>query len=212
MYKIYINGTPLFLATAAEAGGTPSVSEKTIVAPYMGKARTLLSYLDMLEKNRSFESVTIYADDADQLFSDFAGQFRIIEAAGGVVYNPKGEVLLIFKRDHWDLPKGKIDDGESREAAAVREVLEETGLSSAELGDFLGVTYHTYRGPKGGRVLKYTYWYRMKAADETLAPQAEEDIEHAEWQHPGAFLESGPVVYGNIRDLLEEEVKGGAAK
>lgn len=206
MYKIYINGTPLFLASAEEAGGAPSADDKNIVTRYMGNSRLLLSYMDMLEKNPRFGSVTVFADDVEQLFRDFAGQFRIIEAAGGLAYNPAGEVLLIFKRDHWDLPKGKIDEGESREAAALREVMEETGLSSAELGDYLGVTYHTYRDPKGRRIFKHTYWYRMKAEKEALEPQAEENIEHAEWRDPRAFLDSKPVVYGNIRDLLEKDL------
>ncbi len=208
MYKIYINGTPLFLASTEEAGGRPSANDRNIVTRYMGNSKLLLSYMDMLEKNPRFDSVTVFAEDADRLFRDFAGQFRIIEAAGGVVYNPKGEVLLIFKRDHWDLPKGKIDEGESREDAALREVLEETGLSAAVLGEYLGVTYHTYRGQKGRRILKYSYWYRMKAENETLEPQAEENIEHAIWREPKAFLESNPVVYGNIRDLLVRELNG----
>ena len=206
MYKIYINGTPLFLASTAEAGGKPFADDKRIVARYMSNSRLLLSYLDMLEKNTNFDSVTIFADDVEKLFEDFAGQFRIIEAAGGVVRNQEGEVLLIFKRDHWDLPKGKLDKGESREEAAVREVMEETGLSSVELGEYLGITYHTYRDAKKRRVLKYTYWYRMTAEKEALEPQAEEGIEHAEWRHPAAFLASDPVVYGNIRGLLEKEI------
>ena len=208
MYKIYINGTPLFLANTEEAGGAPFVDDTKIVARYPGNSRLFLNYLDMLEKNTRFDSVTVYGEDAHQLFSDFASHFRIIEAAGGLVHNKEaeGEVLLIFKRDHWDLPKGKIDKGESREEAAVREVLEETGLASVELGDYLGITYHTYRDRKNRRILKYTYWYRMKAERETLMPQAEEEIEHAEWRHLKAFLDTGPVVYGNIKDLLEREL------
>ena len=202
MYKIYINGTPLFLANTEEAGGAPFADDKNIVTRYMGNPRLLLNFLDMLEKNTRFDSVTVFSDDVHRLFEDFAGHFKAVEAAGGLVYNDEGEVLLIFKRDHWDLPKGKIDKGESREAAAVREVLEETGLSSAELGEYLGVTYHTYRDHKNRHILKYTYWHRMKAEKEALQPQAEEGIEHAEWRNPKTFLDANPVVYGNIRDLF----------
>lgn len=208
MYKIYINGTPLFLATTEEAGGVPFVSDEKIVARYTGNPRLLLSYLDMLEKNTRFDFVMVYAEDVDLLFNDFSKQFRIIVAAGGVVYNTDGEVLLIFRQGHWDLPKGKIDEGESREAAAVREVKEETGLSSIELGDYLGLTYHTYRTKKNTRVLKHTHWYRMKAEKEALVPQTEEDIEHAEWRGLKTFLNANPVVYGNIRDLLKGELEG----
>lgn len=207
MYKIYINGTPLLLAATAEAAGKVA-DEKNMMARYMGNSRLLLSYFDMLEKNPRFESVTIFADDVEKLFSDFAGQFRVIEAAGGVVYNRQDEVLLIHRRGYWDLPKGKIDDGESREAAAAREVMEETGLSAVEMGDYLGLTYHTYRDKKSRRILKVTYWYRMRAEREALAPQREEDIEHAEWRGLKDFFGSRPKVYGNIRDLLARELEG----
>lgn len=207
MYKIYINGTPLLLAATAEAAGKVA-DERNMMARYMGNSRLLLSYFDMLEKNPRFESVTIFADDVEKLFSDFAGQFRVIEAAGGVVYNRQDEVLLIHRRGYWDLPKGKIDDGESREAAAAREVMEETGLSAVEMGEYLGLTYHTYRDKKSRRILKATYWYRMRAEREALAPQREEDIEHAEWRGLKDFFGSRPRVYGNIRDLLARELEG----
>lgn len=207
MYKIYINGTPLLLAATAEAAGKVA-DERNMMARYMGNSRLLLSYFDMLEKNPRFESVTIFADDVEKLFSDFAGQFRVIEAAGGVVYNRQDEVLLIHRRGYWDLPKGKIDDGESREAAAAREVMEETGLSAVEMGEYLGLTYHTYRDKKSRRILKVTYWYRMRAEREALAPQREEDIEHAEWRGLKDFFGSRPRVYGNIRDLLARELEG----
>lgn len=207
MYKIYINGTPLLLAATAEAAGKVA-DERNMMARYMGNSRLLLSYFDMLEKNPRFESVTIFADDVEKLFSDFAGQFRVIEAAGGVVYNRQDEVLLIHRRGYWDLPKGKIDDGEGREAAAAREVMEETGLSAVEMGEYLGLTYHTYRDKKSRRILKVTYWYRMRAEREALAPQREEDIEHAEWRGLKDFFGSRPRVYGNIRDLLARELEG----
>ena len=208
MYKIYINGTPLFLASTEEAGGAPSSDPKNMVARYTGHLRLLLSYIDMLEKNPRFDSVTLYYDNLEQLFGDFTGLFRILEAAGGIVYNNAGQVLLIHRRGYWDLPKGKIDKGESREDAAVREVMEETGLESIILGDYIGLTYHTYKDRKGRRVLKPTYWFRMQSDQTELKPQAEEDIEQAVWLDSAGFLASSPEVYGNIRDLLERELGG----
>jgi 8-oxo-dGTP diphosphatase len=55
---------------------------------------------------------------------------RRIEAAGGVVVADDGQVLLVHRPryDDWTLPKGKLDRGETFEAAALREVREETGL------------------------------------------------------------------------------------
>ncbi len=207
MYKIYINGTPLFLVSTAEGITRPSTEGDKIVAPYTGNSKMLLNYLDMLEKNQRFESVTLYAPSADKLFEDFAGQFRIIEAAGGLVYNEKGEILMIYRRGHWDLPKGKIDEGEGPQQAAVREVKEETGLKAIELGDYIGLTYHTYRDGKNRRILKRTFWYRMAASQEELQPEVEEDIERAEWRAIRPLMESHPEMYGNIRGLLEAELQ-----
>lgn len=208
MYKIYINGTPLFLAATEEAGGTPSSRPEAMAAPYHGNPRMLLNYIDMLEKNPRFGSLTLYCDGPEQLFRDFTSLFRIIEAAGGMVFNPEGKVLLIYRLGYWDLPKGKIEKGESREAAALREVEEETGLSGLALGPCIGLTYHTYHDRKNRRVLKRTFWYRMQASQTELKLQAEEGIEHAEWVDARSFLASSPELYGNIRDLLLEEAKG----
>ena len=53
---------------------------------------------------------------------------KVIKAGGGLVLNPRNEILMIFRRGFWDLPKGKLDDGETIMECAIREVMEETGL------------------------------------------------------------------------------------
>src|SRR4051812_48020306 len=60
-------------------------------------------------------------------------KFTIIRAAGGLVVNDGGEMLFIFRRGKWDLPKGKLEEGEDLEECAVREVEEETGLKNVKL-------------------------------------------------------------------------------
>ena len=69
---------------------------------------------------------------------------KVITAAGGLVLNPNTEILMIFRRGHWDLPKGKLDEGETIVSCAVREVQEETGLSDIHVDQFLLMTKHTY--------------------------------------------------------------------
>lgn len=205
MYKIYINGTPLLLSAFPEDGFQPDSNPRHMATRYTGNPRSVLSYMDLLEKNARFDQVTLYAKDAEQLFRDFCSQFNVIPAAGGLVFNDKGEALLIFRRGSWDLPKGKIDPGESPEEAAVREVQEETGLKQVSLHELIATTYHTYRHKKDGRVLKPTYWYRMSAPEQALTPQAEEGIEQAVWQPIGAFLnQKGLTVYPNIVDVLRQ--------
>jgi diadenosine hexaphosphate hydrolase (ATP-forming) len=83
-----------------------------------------------------------------------------IEGAGGVVFNPSGEVLLIRypgKRGAWDFPKGHIDPGETVDIAAVREVLEEGGVT-ATITRALGTTEYT--NPRGEA--RRIHWFAMR--------------------------------------------------
>lgn len=207
MYKIYINETPLILAKLNRQEDLPPAGPDKLVNRYSGLAKTLLNYVDMLEKNRQFEYVYLYSEDYEQLVADFQSQYRLIEAAGGLVFNQKKEILAIFRRGSWDLPKGKIDPGETAEAAAVREVQEETGLQQIELDRHLLDTYHTYRLKSGKRVLKRTYWYIMHTRDTNLIPQAEEDIEKAVWIRADDFLEEEHPMYKTIRHVVKAGIE-----
>jgi 8-oxo-dGTP pyrophosphatase MutT (NUDIX family) len=203
MYKIYINDTPLILCHSDEVENLPAADDQHLIARYPGISRFLLNYIDMLEKTSRYKVVALYSDNFEQLKADFDGLFKIIEAAGGVVYNKNNQILFIYRRGFWDLPKGKIDKGESKEMAAVREVQEETGLNEVELLDFITETYHTYRTGKQKRILKRTYWYKMRTIETDLVPQTEEDIEQAIWIRKDDFLAQDQPVYGNIKTLIE---------
>ncbi|MFK7934056.1 MAG: NUDIX hydrolase [Saprospiraceae bacterium] len=206
MYKILINERPLFLMDAVQATDHFPGNDKKLIGRYSGKSKNILNYVDMMEKTQRYEQVILYAIDYEELIKDFYSVFKEIEAAGGVVFNEKKEALLIYRRDFWDLPKGKIDPGETPEEAAVREVQEETGVQNIDLGDFIQLTYHTYRTKKDNRILKKTYWYKMTTTDKDLTPQTEEDIEQAVWEDPKAFLDEKPKVYATIREVLEKVI------
>src|SRR5687768_1665805 len=77
-------------------------------------------------------------------FAEIKKAFNLIQAAGGAVLNKENELLFIYRRGKWDLPKGKVDEGEELDACAVREVQEETGIQQIELKKLLCTTYHTY--------------------------------------------------------------------
>src|SRR5690606_1525086 len=129
--------------------------------------------------------------------------FTPVEAGGGVVTNEKGEVLMIYRRGMWDLPKGKCDDGEEIGACALREVSEETGLNKLKLGDKICDTYHVYSQNKQS-LLKCTTWYKMKGTvKEEPVPQAEENILEARW----VAEEELPLVvfksYEAIREVMQ---------
>lgn len=204
MYKIYINDTPLQLVSTSEIDQLGPADEKNMIARYAGKSKYLLNYIDMLEKTDRFDSITLHAEELEKLWADYQSLYKKIEAAGGCVFNEQQELLVIFRRGFWDLPKGKIDPGESRQEAAVREVQEETGIDDINLGEWLATTLHTYKNKKNQRVLKFTYWYKMITSATVLIPQAEEDIEKAEWQEIDQFLNSGEPTYKNIRDIVEK--------
>ncbi len=127
-----------------------------------------------------------------------------IVAAGGLVINEKNEILFIFRRQHWDLPKGKLDEGETIEACAVREVQEETGLKKVEIISFLCKTYHEYFDKWINEdVVKESWWYLMKSdSSQILIPQTEEDIEKIVWVDEsviGFYLNSS---YPSIKEVL----------
>lgn len=129
-----------------------------------------------------------------------------IIAAGGLVTNENDELLLIFRRGKWDLPKGKLDEGENIEECAVREVQEETGLKNVTLKEFIGITNHEYFDTYvGQQVDKETHWYAMAAAPgQTLVPQTEEDIEEIEWVRKEVLDIYLNNTYPTIIDIIEK--------
>ncbi len=97
------------------------------------------------------------------------------KSAGGVVLNQKGMVLVVSQRgDSWSLPKGHIDDGESAETAAKREIYEESGIADVILVKELG-TYERYKIGKGGRgedrrELKTITMFLFRTEEDELKP------------------------------------------
>lgn len=131
---------------------------------------------------------------------------KTIIAAGGLVQNEFDEVLLIFRRGVWDMPKGKLDEGESIAECAVREVEEETGLRDVELGEFINHTYHDYFDKWTKKeVLKETHWYAMRIyGNQTLVPQAEEDIEEILWVNKDDLTNYMNNMHKNIIQVIQK--------
>lgn len=135
-------------------------------------------------------------------FEQFCKDYTIIQAAGGIVKDELDRILFIYRRGFWDLPKGKLDEGESLIECAKREVEEECGITVSEVDDQPYITYHTYE-EKGLSILKETYWYPMKATNvQPLIPQIEEHIEAIEWADDKRQERLLLKTYPMIRDMI----------
>jgi len=138
------------------------------------------SLLHEIDK-KQFHAAIFFNENINKLKKKFFKHFKHVKTGGGLVKNMQGEILLIFRRGKWDLPKGKLDDGETLLECAVREVQEETGLKKLEPGDEIKTTYHTYVD-FGKHILKESHWYHMLSKEkEDLIPQVEEDITEIRW-------------------------------
>lgn len=129
---------------------------------------------------------------------------RII-AAGGLVFNEQEELLMIFRRGYWDLPKGKLDKGETIEQCAVREVEEETGIRNITVIRFISITLHEYFDTYlDENVIKESHWFHMNVKGyQILVPQTEEDISIIKWVSKAQLPEYLNNTYPNIESVLK---------
>lgn len=209
--KLFINDIPVEIQRTVDL---PALENFDVIINTKGKiANNLLiddvliqhatyeqinSILDLMsnKKLKKLDSLTFGVDDEKSVKNFIRKKFKIIKAAGGVV-EKDGKILLIYRLKKWDLPKGKLDKGESPKEAALREVEEECNIKVA-LGEKICATWHTYM-LNGKRILKKTYWYAMSCIDDTdMKPQIEEDIEDIRFME---VRESRQALYNSYRTV-----------
>ncbi len=192
--KIFINENTLNL--------TDKKSESTKIIKYNNK-KELLKYITDLENNNC-NDIDFFTDNLDNLITDYKSIYKIIYAAGGIVINENNEILFIKRLGKWDLPKGKIERGETNNEAAIREVEEETGIVDIKIKYFLDNLFHTYF-INDDRILKHTYWYVMTVfGSQNLIPQTEEDITEVKWISVNNLDEVLDNTYNSIKEILKE--------
>lgn len=161
-------------------------------------------HFDEFVINGKVKHIVFVSDDFTTLFKSFKSHFKNIKAAGGLVINEKKQILMIFRRSKWDLPKGKVDQNETIEQAAVREVEEETGIKVDSLKELLKTTFHIYLH-NGKYCLKENYWFKMKSHSKyPLTPQVEEDIEKIEWVDSENIDKYLAKSFPSIKDVIKD--------
>jgi 8-oxo-dGTP pyrophosphatase MutT (NUDIX family) len=177
MYKVFVNEDMIQLA--------PKTAVKSIPSDLIILGKNILDFSELLKemsnsKGHGF-AITTSLNPVD-FFCKKLG-LKHIQAGGGLVQNDENKLLVIFRRGKWDLPKGKLDKGETIEDCALREVAEECGVSGLQLIGLQSITYHIYKMQKEF-VLKESFWFNMNCSDKSkLIPQIEEEIEICQWQH-----------------------------
>jgi 8-oxo-dGTP pyrophosphatase MutT (NUDIX family) len=143
------------------------------------KAIELKFIIDLFLNSKNYKG--LITGDSSEILKQIKKHFIHIKASGGLVLNKKNEVLLIKRLGKWDLPKGKLEVGETKPIGAIREVEEECGITGVKIVKKLKTSYHVYPY-KNSWALKTSYWYWMTyEGNEKLIPQAEENITEAIW-------------------------------
>lgn len=202
MYKFFINDKPLLLTKEIDEG----IAKMQLPIKQYDTDTKLMDLVRKIEDSSDLGLVLV-CDDPEKVFSKLLSKFTCIHAGGGIVFNKKDELLLIKRLGKWDLPKGKIDPGETKEEGAIREVEEECGIYPLEVLRFFGNTYHSYK-LQGHRFCKITHWYLMSTPfTGELVPQIEESITEVKWANWRELDLIGMNTYESIRTILIEALK-----
>ena len=197
MYKVFVNDIPIILST-----------EKHMDEKYTSIPLKEVKFKRIIKKinNGELLYINLYHAKKKKLLHHLFKKLPVVTAAGGMVLNPENEVLFIYRNGRWDLPKGKIEKGESLEEGAVREVEEETGVKNLKVTRFLEKTFHVFQR-KGKYKLKVTYWYEM-TTDYTgeLVPEESEGIMKVKWKNKKKAQKALKKSYANIKLLFPEEI------
>ncbi|OSY87919.1 NUDIX hydrolase [Tenacibaculum holothuriorum] len=197
MYKVFVNDKPIIL--------TSSLKKEEAFPTYIYKTTSLDEIIYKLRLGKH-KGIHLYSTSLEKDWTDFKNAFKTISAAGGLVLNNQNEILFIYRGTKWDLPKGRIEKGESIEETAIREVEEECGITNVSIDQFLITTYHLFL-QQGEHRLKETHWYLMNSTYKgELTPQLEEGITDVAFKNEKDTIEALGNTYANIR-LVHDSYK-----
>lgn len=215
--KLFVNDTPVVFSSVREMPEIPydytinalatSIDEaklKEDVVVHYANPAYIKSSLEYFSKKRmkNLDSITFAVADLEETVKLVKDQFKIVQAGGGII-RKSNQILLIYRLGKWDLPKGKLEKGESPVEGAVREVEEECSVRVSPRGEICQ-TWHTYTRNKK-KYLKQTYWYAMDCLDDSqMQPQTEEGIKEVRWMAAQQVHQSLYDSYFSIRYVFRE--------
>ena len=202
MYKVFKDNCFLILASSTDI-------------PHVEGAITLciknvddIGNIIDLHCNGSAQTIIVLFKSMEELIKKFESLYNIRTAAGGWVYNLDGDLLMINRQNHWDIPKGHIEEGESLEQCAIREVEEETGVGGLQIVSYLGVSRHIFRYSENeDEILKESHWFKMKTNySGNLLPQLEEDITEVKWHSESNIENIRPTMWSSLSDFYIQNI------
>ena len=165
MYKVFVNQDVIILTSVVPFGKKINL--------YDLKKKSIDDIISLVKKHHK---IYLFHKNSEKLISTFKKKIKVVKAGGGIVKNRNDETLFIYRRNKWDLPKGKMDKGETIDQTALREVKEETGVKNLSIIGFKMNTYHIFKKEKNFR-LKVTSWYNMLSNYEgKFIPETKEGI------------------------------------
>ena len=166
MYKVFINDKPIILTSSFQNEETFSVQlfKRTVVDEVIYRL-----------KNENIEGIVLHCDNLEQDWDNFKNNFKVVFAGGGLVTHENQYILFFSRNDKWDLPNGRLEERESIDTTAIREVEEECGIKDLQIKQKLITTWHIYY--QNQYCLKETHWFLMDSNYKgELKPQVEEGI------------------------------------
>ena len=204
MYEVFFNDRKIIIV----AKGEITLNKSTEIVDYLLTQKDVKKWFFRFVAG-DIQEVFLLNDSPKEFFTEiFRPVFISIEAAGGVVIR-NNKLLFIFRNEKWDLPKGKIDAGETNREAALREVEEECGISGHKIIKQLPSSFHIYKSSykksKGELIFKETFWFEMEYSGvENGTPQTEENITEIKWFAPDDLDIPLTNTYSNLKPLILE--------
>ena len=203
MYEVFFNDKKIVIA----AQGKITINKTLEIIDDLQTTTDVKKWFSKFSESNIQEVVLIGSEPKEFFENIFRKAFTVIYAGGGVVIR-KNRFLFIFRNEKWDLPKGKIDNGETKEESAIREVEEECGITGHKIEKQLPSTFHIYQstfpGSKGEWVFKETFWFEMKYDGiENGQPEIKENITEIRWfkrKELGSVLSK---TYHNLHSLIK---------